>query len=87
VRCVDKALFGLQNLGGLVSVWKLFCACMGWLVGGFESVSRYDLMPQMGESFQYPISTVHTGGSVQHGLSAAGGVYGFYEHCSAADKR
>jgi len=27
------------------------------------------------------------GGSDQNGLSAAGGVYGFYGHCSAADKR
>jgi hypothetical protein len=26
-------------------------------------------------------------GLVQHGLSAAGGVYGFYKHCSTADKR
>lgn len=87
MRCVGKALFGLRYLGALVTIWVLFGACMEWLVGGFEPVSRYDLMPQIGESFQYPISTVHTGGSVQHGLSAAGGVYGFYEHCSAADKR
>jgi hypothetical protein len=36
---------------------------------------------------QSPIATAHAGGSVQHGLSAAGGVYGFYKHCSSADKR
>jgi len=34
-----------------------------------------------------PIATVHAGGSVQHGLSAAGGIYGFYKQCSAVDKR
>lgn len=27
------------------------------------------------------------GGSVQHGLSAAGGALGFYQHRGAADKR
>jgi hypothetical protein len=86
VCCVGKALFGLQNLGGLVSAWELFCACTGWLVGGFEPVSRYDLIPQMGGRFQYRISAVYTGGSVQHGLSATGGVYGFYEHYSATNK-
>ena len=32
-------------------------------------------------------ASVSAGGSVQHGLSAAGGVHGFYQHCSAADKR
>ena len=42
---------------------------------------------QLGRSLQAPIVTACAGGSVQHGLSAAGGVYGFFEHCSAADKR
>ena len=47
----------------------------------------------IGVKLTNPISlnTVHanvcTGGSVQHGLSTAGGVLGFYEHCSAFDKR
>jgi len=47
----------------------------------------HNLIQQMGRSFQTPVATASTGGSVQHGLSAAGGVYGFYEHCNAADKR
>jgi hypothetical protein len=34
-----------------------------------------------------PIATASTGGSVQHGFSAEGCMLGFYEHCSAADKR
>ena len=39
-----------------------------------------------GETF--PLSaSVSAGGSVQQGLSVAGGVHGFYQHCSAADKR
>ena len=33
------------------------------------------------------MATAFAGGSVQHGLSAAGGGLVFYEHCSAADKR
>jgi len=49
---------------------------------------RYDLMPQAeGSAYKPLFATAHTGGSVQHGLSAAGGVDGFFEHCSAADKR
>jgi hypothetical protein len=48
---------------------------------------RYDLTQQVGKSSQPPIATAYTGGSVQHGLSAAGGVDGFYKHVSAADKR
>jgi hypothetical protein len=44
-------------------------------------------MPSTGSSLLFPIVTGHVGGSVQHGLSAAGGVYGFNKHCSAADKR
>jgi hypothetical protein len=48
---------------------------------------RYDLTQQVGKSLQSPIATACTGGSVQHGLSAAGGVDGFYKHVSAADKR
>ena len=36
---------------------------------------------------QSHIATVHAGGSVQHGLSAARGVYGFYKHGSGADRR
>ena len=44
-------------------------------------------MRQTGCSLQTPIATAIAGGSVQPGLSAAGGVYGFFEHYSAADKR
>jgi len=40
-----------------------------------------------GETFNPLSASVSAGGSVQHGLSAAGGVHGFYQHCSAADKR
>ena len=47
----------------------------------------HNLIQQMGGGFQTPIATASAGASVQHGLSAAGGVYGFYQHCSAADKR
>jgi hypothetical protein len=54
---------------------------------GFGLLPRYDLTQQVGKSLQPPIATACTGSSVQHGLSAAGGVDGFYEHCSAADKR
>lgn len=36
---------------------------------------------------QTPIATAPAGGSDQHGLSAEGGVDGFYMHCWAADKR
>jgi len=35
---------------------------------------------------QSPIATAHAGVSVQHGLSAAGGFYGFYRLGSAADE-
>ena len=45
----------------------------------------HNLIQQMGGGFQTPIATASAGASVQHGLSAAGGVYGFYQHCSAAD--
>lgn len=38
-------------------------------------------------AFNPLLVTVYTGGSIQHGLSAAGGVYGFVEHGRAADKR
>lgn len=62
--------------------------CTRWLVEGFGLLARYDLLPQIGRSLQFPFfDTAHAGGSVQHGLSAAGGVYGFYLHCGAADKR
>ena len=47
----------------------------------------HNLIKQLGWNLQTPIATACTGGSVQHGLSGAGGVYGFFEHCSAADKR
>jgi len=47
----------------------------------------HNLIQQKGRSLQTPIATASAGGSVQHGLSAAGGVDGFFEHCSAADKR
>ena len=40
-----------------------------------------------GEAFNPLSASVSTGGSVQHGLSAAGGVHGFDQYCSAADKR
>ncbi len=74
-----------QALGGFKVV--RFCAFAGWPANKFGLVSRYDLMPSTGKGFQSPIATVYTGGLVQHGLSAAGGVDGFYEYCSAADKR
>jgi len=54
------------------------------LADRFAPLPLYDLNPQTGQSFQSPIATAHAGGSVQHGLSAAGGVYGFSKHCSAA---
>ena len=41
---------------------------------------------QQGLKISTPTIDRLAGGSVQHGLSAAGGVYGFYQHCSAADK-
>jgi hypothetical protein len=48
---------------------------------------RHNPIQQMGRSFQTPIATASAGGLVLHGLSAAEGVYGFYEHCNATDKR
>jgi hypothetical protein len=56
--CVGKALLGLQNMGCLAFMRELFCACTGWLADGFGPLPRYDLMPQMGKSFQSPIATV-----------------------------
>ena len=53
----------------------------------FALPSRYDLNLQPVRILQSPITTASAGGVVQHGLSAARGVFGFYEHCSAADKR
>jgi len=48
---------------------------------------QYDTSPQMGQSFQSPIVTAYTSGSVQHGMSAAGGVSGLRQDRCAADKR
>jgi hypothetical protein len=51
----------------------------------------HNLGRQSGVTVLTPMPTCNAtflgGGSVQHGLSDAGGVYDFYEHCSAADKR
>jgi hypothetical protein len=46
----------------------------------------HNLIQQALRSLQTAIATACAGCSVEHGLSAAGGVFGFYEHCSAADK-
>jgi hypothetical protein len=47
--------------------------CARWLLNRMTLLHRYDLTSQTGNSLQLPIATVHTGDSVQHGLSAAGG--------------
>jgi hypothetical protein len=66
----------------------MFCACAGRLANGTTPLSRYDLTSQAGgEAFNPLFASVHAGGLFQHGLSAAGGVYGFFKHRSAADKR
>lgn len=48
--------------------------------------SGHNPIKQVERSFQTPGATASTGASVQHGLSAAGGVLGFNQHCSAADR-
>ena len=54
-----------------------------------ECESNLIILSRPGTTRLRPTSqaTAFAGGSVQHGVSAAGGIYGFYEHCSAADKR
>lgn len=52
------------------------------------TLRRVIIPSKLGAQLSIPyIATVCGGGSVQQGLSAAGGVYGFFEHGSAADKR
>jgi hypothetical protein len=53
-RCVGEALCGLQNLGCLASLRKLFCGCTRWLIEEFLPLPRYDLLPQMGETLVIP---------------------------------
>jgi hypothetical protein len=48
---------------------------------------RYDLAPATRSSVLFLFCIVHFGRAFQYGLSAAGGVDGFYKHCSAADER
>jgi hypothetical protein len=49
--------------------------------------AHHNRVHQRGRNHQSPIATVTAGGSVQRGLSAAGGALGFYQLGLAADKR
>jgi hypothetical protein len=54
----------------------------------FVRLSRYDLTSQAGEMLSIPYSPASTQ-AVQSNMvyQPRRGVYGFYKHCSAADKR
>jgi hypothetical protein len=74
--------YKLQN-GDFIDGWLTAAeAVVAFLVAVVSTVGLLGVLP-----IAVHIWRAKSGGNVQHGLSAAGGVLGVYKHCSAADKR